>query len=431
MLRFILRRLASGVVLVVVLTTVTFFLLYISSGNIARRILGDQATAATVEQKKEQLGLNRPLLDPVRRLGVERAPRQPRVVVVHRAAGRPGHHQPDAGHPVPGDRRDRPHRHHRGHPGCAGRDQAGLGDTSVQVLAVLGFAVPGFLIALGLVTVFAIKLGWFEPTGYTKFADSPSGWLSSITLPVIALAIGSIAGVTPQIRGSVIDALRQDYVRTLRSRGLSEKRVVYKHVLRNAGGPALSVLALQFVGLLGGAVIVEQIFALPGLGQIAVVATGQGDIPLVMGLVRHHRHHRRRREPPRRPVAGLAQPEGASVMSTSMPVGAVPERRDPRGERARLTVPPAAEEPDRGGLAGLPRARGAHRDLRPVARAARPEPRLRVTTCSTAAERAHSARGGQFRPRHLLPAARRHPHQRRRRRWSRSWSPPSSASPPA
>jgi peptide/nickel transport system permease protein len=155
----------------------------------------------------------------------------------------------------------------------------------VQVLAVLGFAIPGFLVALGLVLVFAIDLGWFEPTGYTTFAESPSGWLSSITLPVIALALAGIAGVSAQIRGSMIDAMRQDYVRTLRSRGLSERRIIYKHVLRNAAGPALSVLAVQFVGLLGGAVIVEQIFAIPGLGQIAVVATSQGDIPLVMGLV--------------------------------------------------------------------------------------------------------------------------------------------------
>ena len=107
---------------------------------------------------------------------------------------------------------------------------------------MLGFAIPGFLVALGLVLVFAINLGWFKPTGYTQFSESPSGWLASITLPVIALALGSIAGVSAQIRGSMIDALRLDYVRTLRSRGLSERRVVYKHVLRNAAGPALSVL---------------------------------------------------------------------------------------------------------------------------------------------------------------------------------------------
>jgi peptide/nickel transport system permease protein len=91
--------------------------------------------------------------------------------------------------------------------------------------------------------------------------------------------------VANQIRGSVTDALRQDYVRTLRSRGLSYNKVVFKHVLRNAGGPALAVLAVQFIGLLGGAVIVERVFAIPGLGDIAVGATSQGDIPMVMGLV--------------------------------------------------------------------------------------------------------------------------------------------------
>jgi peptide/nickel transport system permease protein len=163
--------------------------------------------------------------------------------------------------------------------------RGGVADRVVQVLSVLGFAIPGFLVALGLVTLFAIKTHVFKPTGYVAFSDSPTQWLSSITLPVIALSLGSIAGVAAQIRGSVMDALRQDYVRTLRSRGLSETRVVYKHVLRNAAGPALSVLAVQFVGLLGGAVIVEQIFAIPGLGQVAVGATSQGDIPLVMGLV--------------------------------------------------------------------------------------------------------------------------------------------------
>ncbi len=87
------------------------------------------------------------------------------------------------------------------------------------------------------------------------------------------------------MRGSVIDAMGRDYVRTLRSRGLKTNRVVYKHVLRNAGGPALAVLAVQFVGMLGGAVIIEQIFALPGIGQLTVQATTQGDIPVVMGMV--------------------------------------------------------------------------------------------------------------------------------------------------
>jgi peptide/nickel transport system permease protein len=285
MVQFVIRRLAAGVVLVAVLSTATFFLLYVSGGNIARRILGQEATQATVLQKQRELGLDRPVWN---RFGdwVSRALRGDLG-----ASWFTGQRVTDA---------------------ITGRlsvtlslvigatlisavvavllgviaaTRRGWVDRVVQFLSVLGFAIPGFLIALGLVTLFAIKVHVFKPTGYVQFSDSPSQWLSSIALPVIALSVGGVAGVAAQIRGSVIDALRQDYVRTLRSRGLSERRVVLKHVLRNAAGPALSVLAIQFVGLLGGAVIVEQIFAIPGLGQIAVGATGQGDIPLVMGLV--------------------------------------------------------------------------------------------------------------------------------------------------
>jgi peptide/nickel transport system permease protein len=161
----------------------------------------------------------------------------------------------------------------------------GAADSLVQGGSVLGFAIPGFLIAIFLVNVFALNLGWFKPTGYVQFADSFGGWLSSVTLPIIALSIGAIAAIAAQVRGAVIDTMRQDWVRTLRSRGLSENRVLYRHVLRNAGGPALAVLAVQFVGLLGGAIIIEQIFAIPGLGQVSVQGTGQGDVPLVMGLI--------------------------------------------------------------------------------------------------------------------------------------------------
>jgi peptide/nickel transport system permease protein len=169
--------------------------------------------------------------------------------------------------------------------GVLAATRGGAVDRLVQFLSVLGHAIPGFLLALGLVTVFAISLKWFKPTGYVDFSDSPGLWFSSIALPVIALSVGALSGVAQQVRGSVMDAMRQDYVRTLRSRGLSETRVVFEHVLRNAAGPALSYLGVQFVGLIGGAVIIEQIFAIPGLGQVAVGATSQGDIPLVLGLV--------------------------------------------------------------------------------------------------------------------------------------------------
>ena len=108
--------------------------------------------------------------------------------------------------------------------------RGGAVDGTVQVISVLGFAIPGFLIALYLVLIFAINLHWFKATGYIPMTESFTGWLSSVTLPIIALSFGAIAAVTQQIRGSMIDGLSRDYVRTLRSRGLVDERVVYKHV---------------------------------------------------------------------------------------------------------------------------------------------------------------------------------------------------------
>ncbi|WP_431219904.1 ABC transporter permease [Leifsonia xyli] len=285
MLAFIARRLLSGVVLVVAISVIAFLLLYAGGGDIARRLLGEDASAQTVAQKAHELGLDRPLFAQfgtwvsgvmhgdfgsswftsqpvsdaiVSRLAVTLSLVLGATVLIAVVSVVLG---------------------------VLAATRGGWIDGLVQVISLIGTAIPGFLIALGLVVVFAINLGWFAPTGYVQFADSPQGWIASVTLPIIALSLGGIAGVTQQIRGSMLDSLRQDYVRTLKSRGLSTRSVVLKHVLRNAAGPALAVLGVHFVGLLGGAVIIEQIFAIPGVGQVAVTATSQGDIPLVMGLV--------------------------------------------------------------------------------------------------------------------------------------------------
>ncbi|MDF2579931.1 MULTISPECIES: ABC transporter permease [Microbacterium] len=285
MLTFILRRLISGVVLIAVISFLAFVLLYAGGGDIARRILGENATAETVAKKTEELGLNRPLLV------------QYGDWVVSALSGNLGRSW-FTGELVSVS--------------VSGRlavtlslvlgativsailavvlgvlaaRRGGIVDGAVQLLSLVGFAVPGFLIALLLVLVFAINLGWFKATGYVPITTSPTGWLASVTLPVVALSLGAIATVAAQVRGSVIDAMSRDYVRTLRSRGLGMRSVIYKHVLRNAGGPALAVLAVQFVGLLGGAVVVEQIFAIPGMGQLSVRSTTLGDVPVVMGLV--------------------------------------------------------------------------------------------------------------------------------------------------
>ena len=110
-------------------------------------------------------------------------------------------------------------------------------------------------------------------------------WARSLILPVVALTIVGIAGVAQQVRSATIATLDRDFVRTLRSRGLSEKRIILVNVLRNASTTGLTALAIQVVGILGGAVVVEQIFALPGLGSLAIEATARADLPIILGTV--------------------------------------------------------------------------------------------------------------------------------------------------
>lgn len=285
MLTFILRRLFAGIVLIFAVSLVAFTLLYAGGGDIARRIMGQNATDETVALRAQQLGLDQPLIVQFGNwlssaltgdFGVSWFTSQPVTTSLTSRLGVTlslviGTTIVAAILSVV--------------LGVLAARRGGWVDAVVQFIAIIGFAVPGFLIALYLVLWFAVELGWFKATGYIPISTSFTGWLSSVTLPIAALSLSAIAAVAQQVRGSVIDALSRDYVRTLRSRGLDMNRVVFKHVLRNAGGPALAVLAVQFVGLLGGAVIVEQVFALPGIGQLTVSATSSGDIPVVMGVV--------------------------------------------------------------------------------------------------------------------------------------------------
>lgn len=285
MLGFIVRRILAGVFLLFAVSVVAFTLLYLGGGDIARRILGQNATQEAVAQRAEELGLNRPLivqywdwLTSALTGDLGRSWFNGQLVTVSLTGRLAVTLSLVIGAVLIGAILSVIL-------GVLAARRGGWVDGLVQVISVVGFAIPGFLIALVLVIVFAINLGWFRATGYTPITTSFTGWLSSVTLPVIALSIGAIASVSQQIRGSMLDAQSRDYVRTLRSRGLSTASVVYKHVLRNAAGPALAVLALLFVGMLGGAIIVEQVFAIPGIGQLTVSATQVGDIPVVMGVV--------------------------------------------------------------------------------------------------------------------------------------------------
>jgi peptide/nickel transport system permease protein len=161
----------------------------------------------------------------------------------------------------------------------------GAVDNAVRPFTVLGFAVPNFIVAILLITVFAINLRWFPATGWVSFSSDPAGWARSMVLPVAALSVAAAAAVAQQTRNSAIAVLEQDYVRTLRARGLGGGSVYLKHVLRNSAPVALTVLSLQFISLLSGSVVIESIFALPGIGSMAVNAAFQQDQPVIQGAV--------------------------------------------------------------------------------------------------------------------------------------------------
>jgi peptide/nickel transport system permease protein len=285
MIRFTLRRLGAGLVLLAVIPTLAFWLMNARAGNVARDVLGQSAAPEQVDQLNAQLGRDDPLLEqylswagkvltgdfgaswytsePVLGAVLQRLPVTVSLVL--------GTTLVAAILAVAG--------------GVAAAVYRGWVDRVVQIVAILGFALPGFWVALMLALIFAVRLGLFPATGYTPLLTSPAGWLHSLTLPIASLAVGAVASAAQQIRGAVIDTLGKDWVRTLRSRGLSSRRVLFVHVLRNASVSGLTVLALQFVGLLGGAVFVERIFALPGIGQVLSTSTAQGDIPMVLGVL--------------------------------------------------------------------------------------------------------------------------------------------------
>ncbi|MBW8638190.1 ABC transporter permease [Hoeflea sp. WL0058] len=151
--------------------------------------------------------------------------------------------------------------------------------------ATFGQAIPNFWFGLILVAIFAVSLRWFPATGFTPITESPWEWLRSVILPSIALGTSSSAAIARQVRSAMVGVLQQDYVRAARAQGLSARRVLFKHALTNAMIPVVAVLSFQITVLLGGALIVEQVFAINGLGTLAIAAVRQQDIPMLQGLV--------------------------------------------------------------------------------------------------------------------------------------------------
>ncbi|WP_068304617.1 ABC transporter permease [Pararhodobacter sp. CCB-MM2] len=158
-------------------------------------------------------------------------------------------------------------------------------DRLATIGATFGQAVPNFWFGLILVAIFAVNLHWFPATGFTPISQSPWDWLRSVTLPAVALGLSSSAAIARQVRSAMVGVLQMDYIRAARAQGLSARRVILRHALTNAMVPVIAVLSFQITVLLGGALIVEQVFAINGLGTLAITAVRQQDIPMIQGLV--------------------------------------------------------------------------------------------------------------------------------------------------
>lgn len=284
MLRLIVRRLVVAVPLLVAVSAGVFSLEAIIPGNAARSILGDSATPQQYEAVRRELYLNRPLLDQywiyikglahgslgsslingqsVTTILNQRLPVTISLVLLGTVL-------------------------------CAilgislgvfGAVRHGLLSKLLDGLAVIGLALPTFWVGLILVSLLAVSVSIFPATGYTAISASFGGWLRSLTLPVLALTLGWIASVAKQTRAAMLDVLERDFIRALLSAGISRRRILFKHALRAAMPPVVTILGLFVVTALGGTVFVETVFALPGLGSEAVQAAGQHDLPAIEGV---------------------------------------------------------------------------------------------------------------------------------------------------
>jgi peptide/nickel transport system permease protein len=158
-------------------------------------------------------------------------------------------------------------------------------DYVVMAASQVGVAVPGFWAGLLLVLLFAVQLGWFKSGGFDGWGQGVLPALKSLLLPAIALGLFQFAVLARTTRSAVLEVLREEYVKTARAKGLAERRVLFRHVLRNAMIPILTVAGIQLGQLMAGSIVLESVFYLPGLGRLAIGAISARDLPVVQGVV--------------------------------------------------------------------------------------------------------------------------------------------------
>jgi peptide/nickel transport system permease protein len=264
--------------------TLVFFLMHLTPGDPAMVILGDRATPEMLEQVRQQLGLDKPLVV------------QYFVFLSRYLSGDMGRSLLTK-QPVLSEIAERyPHTLHLAIGGFlfsvllgvpAGVLSAvrhnSLIDQLAMVLVMLGVAAPSFFIGTVLLYFFAVKLRWFPALGAGEVGNLASV-VRHAFLPSLAVGFAAAAAVARMTRSSMLEALESDYIRTARAKGLSERVVIYKHALRNAGLPVVTVLGLNFGELIGSGVVVASVFTRPGLGRRLMYAVSSRDFPVIQGI---------------------------------------------------------------------------------------------------------------------------------------------------
>lgn len=167
----------------------------------------------------------------------------------------------------------------------AGANRNSIYDFSVISFAVLGISIPQFLMGILLILLFALTLGIFPTIGYISIFESPIGFLRHMTLPAFALAITMSGSITRLTRSQMIEVLGQDYIKAARAKGVKEISVIFKHALKNALIPVVTLAGMWYASTLGGTILIEEIFAIPGLGRLIIQSIFNRDYPVVQGVV--------------------------------------------------------------------------------------------------------------------------------------------------
>lgn len=279
------RRLAIGVALVFVVTALSFVLVALTPGDPATQLLGPDATVEQYAELRATLGLDQPLFErywqwlsaaltgdlgtsiftsaDVTSLISSRLPVTASLVVGSLVVSFV------LGLLI----------------GVVSAVRGGWLARALDGFVMLGFSVPGFWLGAVLASVFALRLGWLPATGYVPLVEAPADWVRSLILPVTALATFGVASVSKQTRDAMLEVMSSEYLRMARASGVAPWSLVLRHALRNASVRVATVLGILAVGLIGGTVTIESVFALPGMGGLIVEATTRGDFPVVQGVV--------------------------------------------------------------------------------------------------------------------------------------------------